>query len=229
MSIFNKKLFVILLIAFSGSSNAALITTNGNTVSFTYDNLLVGLFGSPTVSGDSMFFTPSNFKALRENVVGGNLISSTFSVRINSLQGEAINSIALTEKGDYLLEGAKAKVAVVGELRAVNVADPFSTYSANITAASPFTETAFAGPTGKWTASAYLDLPGTSSVIVSIENILRAKIFSGNAGDELAFIEKKFVGLTATTVTAVPLPQAVWLFGAGLLGLLSVSKRKKLI
>jgi len=226
MSVFKRKLFVFLVIVFSGSSNAALMTTTGNTVSFTYDDMLLGLFGSPTISGDSLFFTPSNFKALRENKAGGKLVSSTFSVRIDSLQGGAINSVALTEKGDYLLEGAKAKVAVLGELRAVDVADPFTTYSANITSASPFTETAFTGPTGKWTASAYLDLPGVSSVIVNIENILRAKIDRGNTGDELAFIEKKFAGLSVTTV---PLPQAVWLFGAGLFGLLSVSKRKKYI
>lgn len=235
MSTIYKIFFAFLVLAVSGAANAALVTTNGNTVSFTYDDLLVGLFGSPTVSGDSLFFVPTNFNALRENVAGGALTSSTFSVKIDALQGNVIGSIALTERGDYLLEGDHAKATVTGELRAVDLADPFSTYASNISPTGAFSQTDFDGPTGKWTADAYLDLPYVASAIVSIENILRAKISIGNAGDELAFIQKKFVGLSANALpfddipVTVPLPQAIWLFGAGLFGLLSISKRKKYI
>lgn len=56
MSTFNKILFAILVVAFSGSSNAALVTTNSTNVSFTYDDMLVDLFGPANVSGDSIFF-----------------------------------------------------------------------------------------------------------------------------------------------------------------------------
>ena len=61
------------------------------------------------------------------------------------------------------------------------------------------------------------------SVRVSIENILDARTQNDL---ELASIEKNFVGLTVTTL---PLPQAVWLFSAAMMGLLSLSKGKKFI
>ncbi|MGD8312254.1 MAG: hypothetical protein PVJ66_06625, partial [Gammaproteobacteria bacterium] len=38
---------------FSSITQAALITVNGTNVSFTYDDSLLGLFGTPTVFGDS--------------------------------------------------------------------------------------------------------------------------------------------------------------------------------
>ncbi|MEQ1531460.1 MAG: hypothetical protein ABL925_19265 [Methylococcales bacterium] len=79
-------------------------------------------------------------------------------------------------------------------------------------------------PTVNWNATAAADVSslGSSSVNVTIENILIA--LSDKFGD-LGFIEKKGVVLGAE-VSAVPLPAAVWTFGAALLGFLSVSKRK---
>lgn len=170
------------------------------------------------------FFTPSNFKALSINGSGQAFTQSTFVVKIDSLVNKAISSIALTEKGDYELDGQSAKVTVKGDLRAVDMSNPFVTHVAKIKAADPFVETGFDDDTANWEASAFLGfLPSTSSILVTIENILRAKTSSVG---ELAFIEKKFVGLE---VTAVPVPQALWMFITGLLGLLSVSKRRKMI
>lgn len=224
MYFYKKILFIFIVIAFSGGSNAALVTTNGNSVSFTYDAMLVDLFGPANVIGDSLTFAPSNFKALSLNGSGQAFTNSSFIVQINSLSNNDIGSIALTENGDYELEGQNAKVAVKGELRAIDMADPLVTHVSKIKAVNPFVETDFDADTANWEANASLNfLPNTSSILVTIENILRAK--TSSAG-ELAFVQKKFVGLT---VTAVPLPHAVWLFGAGLLGLLSVSKRKRFI
>ncbi|MEQ1620433.1 MAG: hypothetical protein ABL919_03430 [Methylococcales bacterium] len=237
MRIFNKTLLTFCVIVFSSISNAALVTTNGTDFSFTYDDLLIGRFGTPNITGNSLFFVPTNHSLVQENLSGSKLLKSNFTVTINSLQGSKIDFVALNENGKYLLEGEKAGISLKGALTAIDAFDPFSGYESEIAPVAPFEQTEFDGPLGQWEASTLLDLPDTTSVIVSIENILRAKIFSGNVGDELALIETKFLGIfvgdlpinTNVEVSRVPLPQAVWLFGAGMFGLLSISKRKRFI
>ena len=64
------------------------------------------------------------------------------------------------------------------------------------------------------------------SVLANINSILGTQKLQAS---DYALINGLSVGLTAYTVTAVPLPQAVWLFGAGLLGMLKLSKRKNLL
>jgi len=228
MSSFNKLLFTLAIVACSASGNAA--TIYGNNVSFTYDDSLT-LFGTPAVFGDSLEFGFLNFEAQSFNGSLGRA-SDTFSVRIDSLAGKSVQSIALTEKGNYELEGSAAKVVVKGSLSATDAANSSLDYSDTIKSIAPFVQTAD-DETGIWKANAYLNfLPNASSVFVNIYNVLTARTAAG----EFASIDKSFVGLKVTTVATqdlppvtVPLPQAVWMFGVGLFGLLSVSKRKKLL
>lgn len=228
MSSFNKLLFTLAIVACSASGNAA--TINGNNFSFTFEDSLTNLFGTPAVSGDSLIFAPSDFSALSLNGNAPAFTPETFVVKIASLNNKSINALALTETGDYFREGAGAKLAVGGELRAVDLAHPFVSNVSKITS-GPFVETEFGDDTANWEASASLAFsPDTNSIWVTIQNILRAKT---SAVGELAFIQKKFVGLTVVpsqdVPVPVPLPQAVWMFGVGLFGLLSVSKRKNLL
>ncbi len=117
-------------------------------------------------------------------------------------------------------------MAVTGSLNAVNLNNASSTYVSSILPTAPFSETAFDSPASIWSAQANFNLlPDTSSLLVNIDSILRAKIFSGANGSETAYIGQNFVSLS---VTAVPLLMAVWLFGGGLLWMLSISKRYKL-
>jgi len=224
MSTFKKIFFAFLFIAVSGASNASIVTVNGDTVSFTYDNVLSGLFGTPTVSGNSLVFLPTEFKA--QSLDGGAtaLTSSTFQVKIDRLNGHHITNIALTEKGDYILNGVDTKTGALGELRASEVTFPFQEYVSKIKSVNPFVETGLFS-SADWVTNANLAFaPDTiKSLFVTIENILWAQ---SDVKHDIAFIEKKFVSLT---VTAVPLPQALWLFCAGMMGLLSMSKRKKLL
>lgn len=228
MSTFNKLLFTLTIVACSASGNAA--TINGNNFSFSFEDSLTNLFGTPSVSGDSLIFVPSDFSTLSLNGNGQAFTSSTFVVNIASLNNKSINALALTETGDYLREGAGANLAVGGELRSVDLANPFVSNVSKITS-GPFAETEFGDDTADWEANASLAFsPNTNSIRVTIQNILRAKT---SAVGELAFIQKKFVGLTVVpsqdVPVTVPLPQAVWMFGVGLFGLLSVSKRKKMM
>src|ERR1035437_1967780 len=183
MSTLNKIFFAFLVIAFSGSSNAALITTSGNSVKFTYDDALLGLFGPPIVSGDSLTFTPSNFKASSLGLNGGTFSDSTFVVKIDSILGHVLDSVDLTEKRKYSLRGVGSQVLVTGTLAAVDLtaSNPVLTgISSDILV--DVTGTAASSMNKSWTANANLDFfPKTTSVSVSVENLLIA--LTSNAGE----------------------------------------------
>jgi hypothetical protein len=224
--------FTCLFVFMSGQVLAVPITVSGTTVSFAFDSALVGLFGTPTVAGDSLFFTPTTFKAQSSSNAGFVITSQTFNVAVTANAGYQIAGANLTESGDYFnintnfnaFEG----VGVSGQLILRNLESPFTpAASANIATLSPLTAlTTF--PVGfsstNWTATASVGVPlgwggedGIASAVnVTIENILAAS--SLNAASS-AFIEKKFAGFEIVT-TPVPEAQtyAMMLVGLGLVG-----------
>jgi hypothetical protein len=224
MSILYKLFFAFMIIAFSGSSNAALITIDGSDVSFTYDDSLLGLFGPASVSGNSLTFAPTNFSASSTTSSPFDFTNSSFAVTINSL-GNYINKISLVESGNYIKIGGSADVAASGSLTTIDLTNTLTSHS-NITPTAAFATTNFPNPVGNWKATANENLLNSFSVLANINNILGTQKLQTS---DFALINKLSVSLTAYTVTAVPLPQAVWLFGAGLLGMLKLSKRKNLL
>ena len=227
MSILYKLFFAFMIIAFSGSSNAGSFTSDGSDVSFTYDDSLFGLFGQASVSGNSLIFTPTNFSASRKNATGTVYTEDLFKVTINSLSLDTtISNLALTEIGDYTKEGLTANVIAKGTLTANDLTNGIASISKIKAATVPFPQTSFDEDSGTWTANANVAFNNSISVEALIHNVLGAR---SSSVDDIANIGKTSVILTAYTVTAVPLPQAVWLFGAGLLGMLKLSKRKNLL
>lgn len=218
----------------AGPASAVPMTVSGATVSFTFDDALVGLFGAATVSGDSLFFNPTNFKAVSSSGAGFVPVSQTFNVVVTANAGYQIAGASLTERGDYYnintnfagFEG----VAVGGQLRILDLDAPFTpAVTSSILATAPLTATTTLATFGttNWSAMASAAVPmgwgGTdgiaSAVNVTIENILIAS--SLNAASA-AFIEKKFAGLEIVT-TPVPEPQtyALFLVGLGLIGFMA--------
>lgn len=224
-----------ILLAISGIASAASVTLNGTDVSFTYDDANTGLFGSPTVSGNTIFFTPTDFKAVSTNGAGTMVTSSTVNVVITPHQGNALTSLSLTERGDYSLDGEGSSVGIGGQLRVFSMNDPINVEDSSfITTASNLTinDNLY----HNWTAGAGVDLTGaqwskTSAVNMTLENVLEAT--TSGSGPSKAFIEKKFagVGITVGLVppASVPIPAAMWLFGSGLLGLVGVARRERAI
>ena len=226
MSILYKLFFAFMIIAFSGSSNAGMITIDGSDVSFTYDDSLLGFFGPATVSGNSLTFAPTNFSASSTTSSPFDFTNSSFAVTINSL-GNYINKISLVEKGNYIKIGGSADVAASGSLTTTDLTNTPSKQSvSDITPTVPFTTTAFPKPVGDWEATANENLLNSFSVLANINNILGTQKLQTS---DFTLINQLSVSLTASTVSQVPLPQAVWLFGAGLLGMLKLSKRKNLL
>lgn len=198
-------------------------TLTGTNVSFTYDADLVGLYGTPFVSGDSLIFTPTNFSAESTDGAGYVVTNATLNVKITANTGYQFSAVSLTERGDYYLIGSDAGVAVGGQIRAFDLADPFgSEVTAPIVATAPFNTymTLADYGTTNWTATAGVTVPGAvDGVNLTIENILIANTTElGSA----AYIEKKFAG-TSIVISAVPEADtyAMLLAGLGLIGFMA--------
>jgi hypothetical protein len=220
----------------SGQAVAASVTVAGNTVSFTFDSALTGLFGAPTVVGDSIFFTPTSFKALSSNREGFDFTSQTFNIAVNANAGYEVAGASLTEQGDYYIIKSRhdrfAGVAVGGKFIMRDLEAPAHKVSSGIFADAPLTDTTslFHFETSEWMASANLDVPSSwggadgivSGVNLTLQNLLIASSFKRGTS---AFIEKKFAGIEIFT-TPVPEPETYALFLAGL-GLVGFIARRR--
>lgn len=221
MNIQTKPIFLLLLLTFFGSSQANVVTINGTNVSFTYEDSLLGLLGTPTVTGDQLFFTPTAFSASATGLTSFDLQHSTINIGVSALNGGIINTVKLIEKGDYISKGGSSHVDAGGQIRVADTTAPLDEVTDFLTLSSPFAQQSNFFPTQNWQASASANalIFGTSKVNVTIENILVAL---SNAFGDLGFIEKKAVVLG---ISSVPLPACVWLFGTVLLGFLAHCKR----
>jgi len=219
----------------SAPAFAVPVTVAGTNVSFTYDSALTSLFGTPVVTGDSFYFTPTSFKAESYNGVGIDSTSVTFNVSVVANDGYFISSTLLSEEGDYYKLSESSAVAVGGQLIVRDLDAPLSSMMSSITSAMPLdVTTSFADfETTNWSATASLVLPEdwgpVAGVNVTLENILLAStVIPASA----AFIEKKFVGLTVIASMVSPVPETnhygMLLAGLGLVGFM-VRRKKPLI
>ncbi|MDO9466303.1 MAG: FxDxF family PEP-CTERM protein [Thiobacillus sp.] len=213
--------------AFSGAALAASVTLSGATVDFTFDDAMLGLFGPANVSGNSLYFTPTNFKAQSLNGAGFALTSETMNIKVSAHSDWLFSSIGLLEKGDYLLLGAGSMADVTGQMRIFDVATPLVDITTSIVSTNPLNQTGL--PTRNWNAMVSTDLSAwttTQTINVTIENLLLA---STGAMPSLAFVEKKFVGLSVVTA---PIPEAetyaMMLVGLGLVGFAAMRRRAAL-
>lgn len=209
----------------SGFAVAAPVTLAGSTVDFSFDDALPGLFGAAGVSGDTLFFTPTAFAAQSLNGAGFSLANASMNIRVTAREGYVFDTLGLIERGDYLLYGAGGLVDVGGQLRAFDVGAPQTDITAAITASGPLTMLGL--PTHDWTAGASLDVSAFDgrTISVTIENLLLASTAMPNT---LAFVEKKYAGLSVGTLAA-PVPEAdAWammLAGLGLVGWAALRRR----
>jgi len=202
-------------------------TIPGDDVIFTYDDTTP--FGTATVIGNSIFFSPTTFKAESLNGEGPVTMNETLQIDILvTTPGFVLDSFLLAEQGDYKLNGTGASVSANGQFRVMSLTKNISPIFP-----FPFQDDEFfdAGPLTvntntpvAWSASAAINLADTTGwntdteVRTTIENLLTATTLNSGVG-ETALIEKKFSGV-GIIINPVPIPGAVWLFGSalGLLG-----------
>lgn len=99
-----------LLFGLVGSSRESTAASYGSftdptgTVSYLDVHDLNGLFGAPSVSLDSLDFTPTQFQAVCTQCPAGVSTSDTLSVDVRSIAGKAITQIEITEGLDFTLQ-----------------------------------------------------------------------------------------------------------------------------
>lgn len=213
--------------AISGAAYSASVTFTGTDVNFNFDDALLGLFGQANVSGNSLYFTPVNFDAQSSNGAGYDFTNDTMNIKVTARDGWSFSSIGLIERGDYLLLGSGSSAQVAGQIRVFDVASPLIDVTDSIEAMSPLDLPGV--PTHNWTANAAVDLStweSTRAVNVTVESLLLA---STSAPSSLAFVEKKFLGLTPVLTAVTPVPEAetyaMMLAGLGLVGWATMRRR----
>lgn len=207
---------------------AAQQTLNGGSFSIVYDDALVGLFGTPSLVGNSVVWFPSGSPGFTaQSSAGIDLTNSTFALRVIANPGYQLSGFNLSEAGDYFFFGAPGTtsgVSVSGQLRVTPL--PGSTAIDSIEADSSFVANSFLGfGTRDWSASASLSLAPVSTANVSIENLLAAYVLGGTG---YAFIEKKEVSL-GIVATPIPEPSSYALLLGGLAGLGWLARRRRAV
>jgi len=214
----------------AGTSHATTVTQYGTDVSFTYDD--ASLFGTGTVVGNSIFFTPTNFKVESLDGAGLDTLSDTLNLTVMSTtSGFAMDMFALAEQGDYRLKGAPGAsvdaTAYFSVTSQTTNCGSFSCSDTGLYSAGALADTG--GALALWNLGGGIDLANTSGwdsdskVTITLQNNLLADTV--NMGD-IAFIQKKQGGI-GIMINPIPVPAAVWLFGSGLAGLLGVARRKR--
>lgn len=225
-----KKLILILALGFASvTASAATVLLSGANFDVEYDSALTGLFGTPSISNNSIYFTPTNFKAESLNGFGVVTANSTVNLKIIPKNGFVLGNLFLQERGDYVLRGANSYVEVTGQTRAFLTTNPFNELSNAITSLAPMLVRN--GLQNNWSASSFINLSGLNpvgneSVNYTIENLLEAYTEASDIGPKRAFIEKKFSGFSVQ-VSPVPEPSAVLTLLVGLAGIGLVISRKK--
>ncbi len=216
--------------ALSGAALAASVTLTGDTVDYTFDDALLGLFGTPTLVGDTLSFTPVEFQAESLNGAGIDLTNNTVNVQVTAHSGYTFSSIDMIERGDYMLLGGGSSADVAGQVRVFDVANPASDVTTAIAPDAPL-DVMSSGGTTNWTASNSTDISGwtdAQTVNVTWQNLL---IGETSANSSMAFVDKKYGGLTATVAAVTPVPEAevsaMMLAGLGLVGW-QISRRRGL-
>lgn len=201
-------------------AHATLVTLNGSSVDFVIDDSQLGLYGMPTVAGDSLLFFPTNFRAESTNGAGTHLTNGTISFEVRSRNGTTVDlgAVSVYEFGDYsITPNSGNSVSASARLDAVNLQAPVP----------PASDKWDIQQTGTLTASGVNDwslvtnvnfrqvwLSPTDDVQVVIQNNLSAtSLLNGTE----AWIQKKVQGLVVQ-VQVVPLPAALPLLLTGLAG-----------
>jgi hypothetical protein len=223
----NNKAFLaaslLFAICVTQTARAAAVSQCGPTICYAYDDAqaAVGLYGQPTLIGDSLRFLPQNFRAQSDD--GQGIVTtqaSFFFDNVYTISGDAIEKIMITEFGDYEITNGD-RVSDELTLEAFN----------NLGAGTALENEIFAatgGSTGlqTWLIDNTLDVSTqflSNDINLTVTNLVQAET---DALGETAWIQKK-VKIQAVSITAVPLPAGAWLMMSALGALGGLTRRKK--
>ncbi|MCU0934884.1 MAG: hypothetical protein MUF66_02165 [Gammaproteobacteria bacterium] len=208
-------------------------TLYGDSVSFTLDDSLLGLFGGVSVTGNTLRFDPTAFHAtgIPNGLVVTRATTPTISVTALDPDGSgprhtSLTSVSLFEQGNYFRIAATEQATVVGAggqltVNGANYAVSAGGLASFQTVADVINDGILTTP---WTLSAIVPVSGDEAT-VKVQNILIAGI---TGGLEAAYIEKKLVEIRIDAeTTVVPIPASVWLLGSALFGVGILGRRMR--
>jgi hypothetical protein len=199
----------------SMQASASTVTISGASFSVSYDSANLGLFGTPTIVGNDIVFSPSAFSTSTSGIDVGNFLNSTGIFDVYSNPGSTISALSISESGSYTLSGTGGYAEVDGELQAIDLS------TANQTAPlfSSYLDTTD-GISHSWTAGTGIDLStsslaGTQGVRLTVQNNLIVYAMDGSAS-----LDKSSVTIHVdTAVVPIGDPFTLLITGMGLLGL----------
>jgi hypothetical protein len=226
---FTKRLCIACAGLIFASANAHADTLVGTNFDVVYNPAAMGLFGLPSLSGNTVFFNPTNFKA--ESLNGAGIVTNNQTIVFDIVPhaGFTVTASNLVERGNYLLRDATSIVDVEGLTRGFAIANPLAEVTDSITAAAAFN---VFNVSTNWTATSFLNLSALQAdnrgYRITIANLLLTYTDSSATGVRQAFIEKQFTGETISleVVGSVPEPEQWALLLAGLAILGAAARRR---
>lgn len=223
-------------------SRADIVTITGSEFDVVYDTSKLGLFGTPSLVGNNLFFTPNAFDAQSLNGAGTvNTASLASGIQLVAHNGYVFGNLSVAALGDYQMSGAGSSVNITGTLSANDDAKPLTLTQSNLIVSALTPLTIIDGADHNWYGTATItDLtptvtPGNNpwlasarTIDLALQNTLWATTTAGGTAQQ-AFIQEKFSGVELMIdPVAVPLPAALPLFLSGLGGL-GLWRRRRLM
>lgn len=225
-----------------GGKRSGLVSLLGDTVVFTYDESLLGLYGKPSVKGDALIFSPTSLFA--DNNKGGlGYLNESLSIHITSRDDSPIHNMGLSYLGSYLntisdkesyVRGtSKGKEALASARIAASIMGrpALSVLVADHQSSRHNESSQFSGHD-----TINLTSVVATNIDISLRSILSVTMQDGNENarnDDYTHWSKNWISLSQITLTAtaflphlnsVPLPGSTWFFLFGLMVLLGVNK-----
>lgn len=179
-----------------------------------------GLFGSPTVAGDTFTFFPRNFRAESINGVvdDDSLTSDRLEVELTAKPGKKFTKFRLSEAGDYGIV-TLGTVSVSGSLFITNL-DVFEVLDDEMetTPGSPITS-----GSGTWTGLAEVDVSTKVPPWTHVKLVLDNNLIAISLPGSITFIEKKVTG-AGIIIDIIPTPGAAAVLALG--GLAALRRRR---
>lgn len=229
---FRKAVLILGLLSIASVARATPIVLGASHFSVAYDDAQTGLYGAASMSGsgDTVFFTPTEFKTSASN--GATSLSSPFTMTLSIDPGYTFSGLSYSEGGDYFLLGG-ASVSIAAGVDVVNAATS-AMASLMLSPSSPLDSvTSFANlQTTDWSVAGDLSLSGLGYP-TSLQITLNNELLASSAAGGLGFIEKKFAGLQVHTQQirvshAVPEPSTWILLFAGWMAAWSIKRKSGL-